>query len=184
MDYNINQHGINQSKKFRYFLSGNITNEHLKWQDFREIEVTNDKGKTELRKVAYYVIEKNGVSQLIQDVPEFREKDIGYISVKEAPDHSKIFTHDGAICVLSDGTIVASTPTTLLAIGPKGIKDDKNYDIELGEGPDLIRPTISRFNSSKFEYAHIDDETMPGQFMLYDMISGLGLLYDPKYGMK
>jgi len=116
---------------------------------------------------------------LIQDVPKFREKDIGYISVKEAPDHSKIFTHDGAICVLSDGTVVASTPTTLIAIGPKGIKDDKNYDKELGEGDDLKLPMIRTVLRGNYEFAEITDNlTMSTQYMLYDPTYQRLKLYD------
>jgi hypothetical protein len=165
-------------------ITSEVTSADVKWQDFREISFTNEEGKQETRKVAYYIIEKDGASLLIYDKPAFYKNDKSIGIVLRASDNSKIFTHEGAICTLSDGTKVISTPTTLLAIGPTGKKDEKNYDKELGEGPDLNRPTIRRDNIDKFEFARIDDETIPGQYMLYDMVSGLDLLNVPNVGIN
>jgi hypothetical protein len=139
-------------------IAGEVTDANIKWQDFREIKIFDDKGKEEYKKIAYCVIEKDGISLLINHQPGFKKNDMGHYNILRASDGSKTFTeYEGAICILSDGTVVASTPTTLLAIGFDGIRDEKVYDKELGEGDDLIRPKIDIEKYEDMEFAHITD---------------------------
>jgi hypothetical protein len=169
-----------------YGINGTITNEHLKWQNFREIEVTNDKGKPEIKNVAYFVIEKDGASVLIIDMPKFKKNDAGGFLALQTSDGSKIFTeYEGAICILSDGTAVASSPTTLVAGNLNGIKDEKVYDKALGEGPDMVSPKIEGYVKSNIEFAKITDDSMPGQYMLYENGTKKLFLIDvPTVGMN
>jgi hypothetical protein len=68
-----------------------------------------------------------------------------------AADGSTIFTQDGAIFVAKDGSIVATTPTTLLLI-TSGYAKSTTYEQLFGAGnvPALKGPTIGKGNDDNY----------------------------------
>ena len=126
------------------------TTKDIIWTAFRTING---------QKKAYFIIEKNGISLLATSNPDFEKIEGTWGKGLCADDNTKIFTHPGAILITEDGTIVATTPTTLLTIDPgeNGFKSQVYYRKYLGNGPDLISPFITL----EGEFAKIsDNETM------------------------
>jgi hypothetical protein len=72
-------------------------------------------------------------------------------------DESKIFFHDGAIFVAKNGSIVATTPTTLLVITPKEVIS-VTYKASFGEVSNLKRPYIGRGTDD--DHAELRDEVI------------------------
>jgi len=74
-----------------------------------------------------------------------------------ALDNSSIFTHEGAIFIAQNGSIVGTTPTTLLVITPNDVLS-VTYDELFGKTLPFKKPTIS--GSSDLKLVFIRDPTM------------------------
>ena len=133
------------------------TTENIKWQEFRIISG---------EKKAYFVVETKTSSVLITVGSDFEKSDETRTRVIVARDLSRIFTHMGSILISDDGTVIASTPTTLLIIqsGLNGKTKQVVYNEEFGKGPAFTNPTITNSNGDDM----IVDPTMPDQYILLD----------------
>ena len=84
------------------------------------------------------------------------EKGVGSTSISSL-DGSKVFTHEGAIFIAPNGSIVATTHSTLLVITPNDILS-VTYESLFGKIPPLKRPTITGGRNP--DEVFIRDETM------------------------
>jgi hypothetical protein len=131
--------GIHKGKKVRDaiipfvdFLSkfgiADATTKDIVWKTFRIING---------EKKAFFVIEKNGISVLVTSNPDFEKNDDTWGKGLVATDKTKIFLNEGAIFITEDGSMAATTSTTLLIIcsGKSGEKREINYTKTFGETP-------------------------------------------------
>ena len=128
------------------------TTANIKWQQLRIING---------EKKAYFVVETERMSVLMSSNPDFEKGDDTWGRALYAPDGTKIFSNSDAICVTDDGSVVATTPTTLLIIqtGMKGKKFAHTYKEMFGEDVDNLKNP--RFNrSTTNDTVELRDETM------------------------
>lgn len=100
-----------------------------------------------------YIIFEYGITFVVPDVQRERLKGVH----TRSPDGSKIFLHDGAIYVAPDGSIIATTPTTLLMITPNEAISYTYREI-FGVDLNLKRPYMKRGKDDN--HAELTDETL------------------------
>jgi hypothetical protein len=100
-----------------------------------------------------YLIFEMGIAKLI---PKVLERAVEWSFVYTG-DNSKIFTHEGAMFVAPNSSIVATTPTTLLVITPTSVLS-VTYEALFGKIPAFKKPNISGGRNPN--EAFIRDETM------------------------
>lgn len=111
------------------------------------------------KRIAYFIYE-SGIFSISKD----NEGGVQFRGVI-AKDGSKMFLHDAAVFLAKNGSIVATTPTTLLIITPKeawGIAYEKLLKTKL---PPLERPYISKGGTD--DYVHIGDPTIKDGQQMY-----------------
>ncbi|MCX6771157.1 MAG: hypothetical protein NTX79_03815 [Candidatus Micrarchaeota archaeon] len=133
----------------KYGLFDATTNS-IKWQQFRVING---------EKKVYFVVEANGMSVLITSNPDFEKGNDTWGKAVFASDGTKIFTQLGTMFATDDGSIVATTPTTLLIIqtGINGKKFAHTYKEMFKEDVILKAPT---FEKSAKDVVEMRDETL------------------------
>ena len=114
------------------------------------------------------VFESNGKSLLYYSVANTITSKVA-VNAISASDGSIPFGHKGAIFTASDGTLLASTPTTLLIIKPTGDRwyvEEINYTMKFGAGEDFTRPTFRNYQG----LVMILDPTLvaTNQYMLFN----------------
>ena len=132
-----------------------VTTENIKWHEFRIING---------EKKAYFVIETESISVLMSSNPDFEKGDDTWGKAVCATDRTKILRNPGAVFVTEDGTIVATTPTTLLMIqtGIDGKKFSRTYKEMFGEDVDNLKnPRFS--GSATNDVVELRDETFVTQ---------------------
>ena len=124
------------------FGISDATTENIKWEKIVTIAGA---------KKAFFVVETETKSVLITSNPDFENADSTWGKAIFSKDGSRIFTHERATLINDDGTVLATTPTTLLFIrgGERGLKFEMVYNKLLGNGPDLTNPTIERYKSDR-----------------------------------
>lgn len=120
-------------------------------KDIKEIIYTTE-FETSLKKA--YIIFETGIMEAVDRLEDLKNI-FGHHIV--ADDRSKIFTHENAIFLAKDGSIVATTPTTLLVITPN-YKLSVTYESLFGAIPPFKKPTISEGRT--LGEVFIRDETM------------------------
>jgi hypothetical protein len=119
-------------------------------------------------KKVFFIINKEYLSVLVTTTPDLDKMNDIWGRGLCASDASKIFAHEGSVFVTDSGTVVALTPTTLLAIHSEknGKRIEIVFDQRFGKGPAFTRPTIRKNTEND---VCIYDETMPNQYMIYDL---------------
>jgi hypothetical protein len=110
---NVNGNGGDVYVNIRSFLHEYVldgaTTENIKWQETKIID-----GK----KLAFFEIETKDNSVLVTSNLEFGTGNSAWGKAIFARDDTKIFPHDSAKYISSDGTVIAATSTTILIIPP------------------------------------------------------------------
>jgi hypothetical protein len=131
---------VDISKFFElYLLINGATTDDIKWYALR-IEDKN---------IAYIVIETESNSVLLKSFSDLGDANESWGKVIFAKDGTKIFVGESAIYIAKDGTIVATTPTTILIIqkGENGrVKNWTYEEIAGGPVPPLVSPVLDEEN--------------------------------------